>query len=84
MKNIDLFPILVQTLIGLGEVSYTNSYIDIINQSSSGFDNDRAFSFPKFAFQEIASSEVSKYLLALISRKTGGLNQMPAFIFFKS
>ena len=51
------------------------------NKSYSGFDNDKAFSFPKFAFQEITSSEVSKYLHTLKSRKTGGLNQIPAFIY---
>ena len=51
------------------------------NNSFLGFDNEQAFSFPKFTFQEVSSSEVSKYLHSLKSRKTGGTNQIPAFIY---
>ena len=34
-----------------------------------------------FAFHEITNSEVSKVLKSLKSRKTGGLNQIPAMIY---
>ena len=37
--------------------------------------------FDKFRFQEISNCEVSQYLNSLKSRKTGGINQIPAFIY---
>ena len=37
--------------------------------------------FDKFRFQEISNCEVSQYLNSLKSRKTGGINQISAFIY---
>ena len=57
--------------------------------SMSSFDNDTAvpFSEPctltdaKFSFSEVTSTEVSKVLNSLKARKTGGLSQIPAFVY---
>ena len=39
------------------------------------------FNFSPFTCQEVSNVEVSRYLNSLKSRKTGGLNQIPAFIY---
>ena len=60
--------------------SYVNS-----NASTGNQDCDATatvtFDFGKFEFQEVTNCDVAKILQQLRPRKTGGLNQIPAFIY---
>ena len=53
----------------------------IQNHQADSCDDKTVFSYPKFTFQEVSNVEVSKVLHSLKSRKKGGLNQIPAFIY---
>ena len=53
----------------------------IQNHQADSCDDKTVFSYPKFTFQEVSNVEVSKVLHSLKSRKNGGLNQIPAFIY---
>ena len=52
----------------------------VINTNVSAID-PCTLAIPKFAFQIVNNNEVSRVLNSLKSRKTGGLSQIPAFIY---
>ena len=57
--------------------------LNVDTNHSSKIDDNSSYTSPKLMFElsEVSNSEVSKTLNSLTSRKCGGVNQIPAFVY---